>query len=90
MNINQLIRVITLCGYFPSVFELYDKDDNLLKSFNYKLTKNKIENEIFLSNLEMELKESFYTQIIIESKFNKSIEKIPNKLYHVATYDIRR
>ena len=26
-NISQLIRVITLCGYFPSIFELYDEDD---------------------------------------------------------------
>jgi hypothetical protein len=49
-NIIQLIRVITLCGYFPSIFELYDEDDNLLRSFNYKSTNDK-ENEIFLSNL---------------------------------------
>ena len=88
-NINQLIRVINLCVYFPSVFELYDKDDNLLKSFNYKLTSNEKENEIFLSSLDFEIKKSYFTQIIIESKFNKSVEKIPNKLYHVAPYVFR-
>ena len=75
-NINQLIRVITLCGYFPSVFELYDKDDNLLKSFNYKLTSNEKENEIFLSSLDFEIKKSHFTQMIIESKFNKTVDCI--------------
>lgn len=88
-NINQLIRVITLCGYFPSIFELYDEDDNLLKSFNYKSTTNEKENELFLSDLLFEIQKSYFTQIIIESKFNKNITNIPNKLYHVAPYKFR-
>jgi hypothetical protein len=88
-NINQLIRVITLCGYFTSTFEIYDKDDNLLESLNYKLITNKEENNEFLSYLYSEIKKSYYTQIIIESKFNKTIEIVPNKLYHVSPYIFR-
>lgn len=88
-NIIQLIRVITLCGYFPSIFELYDEDDNLLKSFNYKSLTNEKENELFLSNLLFEIQKSYFTQIIIESKFNRNITNILNKLYHVAPYKFR-
>ena len=85
-NINQLIRVITLCGYFPSVFEIYDKDDNLLKSFNYKLPSNEKENEIFLSSLDFEIKKSHFTQIIIESKFNKSVDIPPGCIKEIIKF----
>lgn len=83
-NIEQLIRVITLCGYFPSIFEFYDGDDNFLKSLNYKLVSNEVEYFLFLSDLDFEIKNSYFIQIVIESKFNKPITNIPDKLYHVT------
>ena len=79
-DITRLIRLISTCGYFPSVFEFYDKDDNFLESIIYKDPINT------LDDINSLTKSSFFIQIIVESKFNKKVEP-RDFLYHVAPFN---
>jgi len=78
-DIKGLIRVIVLCGYFPSTIEFYNKDDNFIDTISFS---NDFDQ--FTNKLNENLLESFYFQITIESKFNKIIKNVPDKLYHIS------
>jgi hypothetical protein len=77
-DIKHFISVISLCGYFPSTFKFYNKKDELIDKLIYE----NIDDE-FLKTLNEKILNSYFTQITIESKFNK-IVNVPNKLYHVT------
>lgn len=80
-DIKILIRIMTSCGYFPSIFEFFDESDKLIKSIIYKELKN---SESFFKEFDKTVNDSFFTQITIESRFNKKIDINFNKLYHVT------
>lgn len=80
-DIKNLIRMITTCGYFPSTFGLYNKKDVLVSYINYSDFNSDDELESFFRELNRNIENSFYTEIIIESKFNSIVKNIPDKLY---------
>ena len=63
-NFKNIISVINTCGYFPSIFIIYDEKDEKIEDFKYiKNGKNDNLNEVLSKNF-------YYIQIEIEAKFN--------------------
>ena len=78
-DIISLFRSVNLCGYFISNYDFYDVNDN---NIDYLIQKDPIDSD-FIETLSEKIKNSYYTQITIESKYNSKVE-IPNYLYHVT------
>ena len=79
-DLENLFKYIALFGYYPAIFFFYDNSNKLITELKY--IKNDTY-EQFYSKLNTLIKKSYYTEIIIESKFNKKITP-PDILYHVT------
>lgn len=76
-NFKNLISVLNTCGYFPSIFITYDKNDKKINDFKY-IKKGKTDNlnDVLSTNFE-------FIQIEAEAKYNLKLN-IPPKLYHIT------
>jgi hypothetical protein len=82
LNLDKLIsiyRSINLCGYFVSNYDFYNSSDN---NIDY-LVHNDSLDKIFIDILTDKIKKSYFTQLTVESRFNK-ITNMTEFLYHVT------
>jgi hypothetical protein len=81
-NVLNIFRTINLCGYFISNYDFYDSKDN---NIDYLIHNDKL-NDDFIKALLSKINNSKFTQLTIESKYNKLVN-IPKYLYHVTSKD---
>lgn len=74
----KLFNTIFMTGYFPSIFEFYGVDDNLVDYLKY----DDISND-FIKILNNKISNSHFTQLTIEAKYN-DVVNLPKFLYHVT------
>ena len=84
-NFKEIIRSISMCGYFPSTIDMYDKDNNFIESIVCTDYQN-LSFDDWLVNLCNKVVGCEYILFIIESKFNEKVE-LPNKLYHITNIE---
>lgn len=83
LNLDKLLsiyRTINLCGYFVSNYDFYDSSDNVV---GYLVHNDEL-SKYFNDELFEKISNSYFTQITIESRFNKIVDK-KEILYHVTS-----
>jgi len=83
IDLDVLINIINMLGYFPSIFNFYDKNETFIDSIKYENINNEKKYNKFIKEFKEKLEKSYNFEIQIESKFNQIVNK-PDKVFHLT------